>query len=691
MSISFRRIILRFALGTALIALLFPVLSCDSNDNDSNATISGFVLSGDEPIASALVTLFITGGDESPSAIGESVTNADGSFSITYDTHFNSDRVVYLTAVGPENPLEPSPIALAAAIDGKSSIPSSVVINERTTIAAAFALAQFIVPDGIAGPFPGIGNAAAIAGNLADVETGGIAEVLAAPPNGVLTSTLRTFNSLANIIASCVRSESECPALFSLTTTPLGEVPGDTFQAAVNIAHYPWQNAADLLALSVEEPAYAPALAGDADLEAWTLALRYDGNGEEIDGPGNIVFDAAGNAWICNNYVFNPGPFDPDGIVCGGQQVSKFTPTGEDSDGAPYEGGGVYGAGFGIAIDTRGDIWVANFGFQGSNCPYNNQELSQTVSQFAPNGAAISPDSQGNETGQFHGGWQGAGNTIRRPQGIVSDQDNNIWIGNCAGNSLTQFPNGDPDLAFEINPVDDSAQPLLQIPFGVAIGPDGAAWVASNLNGSVFAFDTDGNVVYTLTGDAAATAGIIHPMGIVSDPLGNVWVANSGIVQPPCGSPTPDPSLFEAVEESNDPGFTGENASVTMIRADGTVSPPYKGGGILMPWGITVDGNGNVWVANFSGQRVSQICGANADTCPPGVETGEPISPDGGYASDALVRNTSVTVDPSGNVWLANNWEPIPIQQNPGGREVVVFIGIAKPVKSPTIGPPVQP
>jgi len=641
-----------------------------------------------------LVTLYLSG-DElfPPIKLGEAVTAADGSFSITYAEDFDSGAPSYLLAEGPSDIPGSSPVVLAAILSANSAPPSVVTINERTTVATAFALAQFIAQDGIrsVNSTVGVRNGSAIAGNLANVETGGVAEVLAAPPNGELTSTLRTFNSLANIIASCVRSESECPALFDLTTTPLGEAPGDTFQAAVNIAHYPWRNAAGLLALSVEEPVYAPALAGDTDLEAWTLALRYDGNGEELDGPGNIVFDEGGNAWVCNNYVYNPGPFDPDGVVCGGQQVIKLTPTGEDSDGAPYEGGGVYGAGFGIALDTRGGVWVANFGFQGSNCPYDNQELSQTVSLFAPNGAAISPDSQGNESGQFHGGFEGAGNTIRRPQGIVSDQDNNIWIGNCSGNSLTQFPNGDPDLAFEIAPVDDSAQPLLQRPFGIAIDPDGAAWVASNLNGSVFAFDSDGNVVYTLTGDDAANAGIIHPMGIVSDPLGNVWVANSGIVRPPCGTPTPDPSLFEAVEESNDPGFIGEDASVTMIRADGSVSPPYKGGGILIPWGITVDGNGNVWVANFGGQRVSQICGANADTCPPGVETGEPISPDGGYASDALVRNTSVTVDPSGNVWLANNWEPIPIQQNPGGREVVVFVGIAKPVKSPTIGPPVQP
>ncbi len=72
----------------------------------------------------------------------------------------------------------------------------------------------------------------------------------------------------------------------------------------------------------------------------------------------------------------------------------------------------------------------------------------------------------------------------------------------------------------------------------------------------------------------------------------------------------------------------------------------------------------------------------------PGFQTGDPISPDGGYSSDALVRNTGVAIDPSGNVWLANNWETFPVQQNPGGHEIVVFIGLAKPVQAPLIGPP---
>ena len=110
-----------------------------------------------------------------------------------------------------------------------------------------------------------------------------------------------------------------------------------------------------------------------------------------------------------------------------------------------------------------------------------------------------------------------------------------------------------------------------------------------------------------------------------------------------------------------------------------------------MPWGIAVDGNDNVFVANFNGKRLSYLCGANPSNCPPGFNTGDPISPDGGYTFDGLVRNTGVQIDPSGNVWLANNWEIVPAPTNPGGHQLVVFIGLAGPVKTPLIGPPERP
>lgn len=104
----------------------------------------------------------------------------------------------------------------------------------------------------------------------------------------------------------------------------------------------------------------------------------------------------------------------------------------------------------------------------------------------------------------------------------------------------------------------------------------------------------------------------------------------------------------------------------------------FTGGGLTIPWGITVDGNDNVWVANFGKKRLSQFCGLRPATCPPGIDTGDPISPDGtGYGFDGLVRSTGLAIDPSGNVWVTNNWKTVPVQTNPGGYQIVAFVGLA--------------
>jgi hypothetical protein len=86
---------------------------------------------------------------------------------------------------------------------------------------------------------------------------------------------------------------------------------------------------------------------------------------------------------------------------------------------------------------------------------------------------------------------------------------------------------------------------------------------------------------------------------------------------------------------------------------------------------------------------VSHFCGVDTSKCPPTKQgVGMPISPDSGYTSNALIRNTGVVIDPSGNVWLTNNWKDIPLKINPGGNSIAVMVGAAGPVKTPLIGPP---
>jgi hypothetical protein len=628
----------------------------------------GIVQSGETPIAGSNVTLYSAGASRGASAsvLGHATTDRNGAFAINYTQPLNSNAVLYLVADGFLPPWARTPrreVRLATVL-GTGQGSANVVLNERTTIGTAYAMAQFIQGTNIAGGSPGLQNAAATFKNLVNVRTGQIGRVLATSPNGTETSTMAEFNSLSNLLAGCVDATIAlpCNALFAATRTPSGQVPGDTLQAAVNIAHYPGSRAAALFLLSRVRMLYQPAL--NSAPEAWTIAIRYDGNGHEFDGPGNMAVDQDGNVWSTNNYQYTRSQLRQ---ACGGTYAIKLTPDGKDAPGAPYSGGGLYGAGFGITLDANGNAWLGNFGFQGTG-PHTCVGNVTTVSGFDPDGSALSQD------GFSNGG-------IHQPQGMATDQQGNVWITNCGGNSVTQFPDANPALALNY------AGLPLYTPFGLAVDGQNNIWVTNNGqdpngNFTVVELGPDGKIV----GTPLSGGGLKAPLGVGVDSLGNVWVANSGILPVPCG-PASNPALL--ISQLGLP----QRPSVTEISPSGdtfTLSN-FTGGGLTLPWAIAVDGNDNIWVSNFGQKRLSEFCGARPENCPAGLKTGDPISPGGGYSSDGLTRNTGVVIDSSGNVWLANNWMELPIQSNPGGREMVVFVGLAAPVKTPMAGPPQQP
>jgi hypothetical protein len=645
-------------------------------------TLRGSVESGGAGLAGYRVSLLasFTGAGGSTRILGRDTSGPSGEFAIDYRLpHRRSPRsqpVLFVLA-------EKGPAMLASAI-GQAPLAGPVVVNELTTVATAFAFAQFVDGTTIAGNRVGMMNAVRMAANLANPVTGRIAEVLDRSPNGRETEARSTFYSLANIAADCVATVVGCADLFEATTLPGGSPPASVLQAVANIARYPWLNVPELFDLSFERPVYGPALPRSEPPDAWTLFLKFTGSFSSVqdennlmNGPGNFAIDREGFLWVTDNYV----PVPPFERACAGERLLKFFPWGENFPGSPFFGGGLSGAGFGITIAPNGLIWVGNFGFAGTGCPL---PPANSVSVFRPDGEPLS-----RQAGLTAG-------PISWPQATVADRQGNIWIANCATDSVTLYPRGRPGKAFEtpIPPAGEQAAPMK--PFGIAIDRNGRAWATRSFNSTLAVIGPDGGVVDIIPSEGAdGRIQLRRPMGIASDSRGNVWVANSDFMDVPCPPDVPDlgpataPSiaLFEGLEPH--------------------AGSPFSGGGLTIPWGVAIDGNDTVWVANFGfpfdladpvstppppgeRNRVSHFCGVDEGRCPPTrQEVGQAISPDGtGYASDALIRNTGIAIDPSGNVWLVNNWKDVPLINNPGGNSIVVLIGAAAPVRTPVIGPP---
>jgi hypothetical protein len=83
------------------------------------------------------------------------------------------------------------------------------------------------------------------------------------------------------------------------------------------------------------------------------------------------------------------------------------------------------------------------------------------------------------------------------------------------------------------------------------------------------------------------------------------------------------------------------------------------------------------------------------------MKTGDPISPPGGYVVGGMQMPTDIDIDSAGNVWAVDNWvdqgdlcfvkPPEALSTQCGGTGLTVFYGMAKPVRTPQIGPPRAP
>jgi hypothetical protein len=680
---------LRFSLALlaapAVLAALLPAAALAAGGSGGvkfvpKVTSSG-VVRGEVPMGGMNVVLMAARpGAKAPVKLGSTRSVRRGEFELHYRGN-EAASVKYLLATRPGGSAEagyavPGQSYRMALAIGAGEPYGPMKVTERTTVAMGFAMAQFIgAGDKVAGQDPGLANAAAMSGDLVRTE-GGVSKVLLDFPNGGATATAPTFNSLGNMLTICRRQSPACARLLSKARVPDGAPAADTLAAVVDIAHYPWHDARGLYRLAVS-PAirthWQPSLNRGEAPTSLTLALRFEGTPPGMDGPGNFSIDAEGNLWVANNYAYSRESRQP---ACGSDELFRFTPTGGTYPGAPYSGGGLSGVGFGVAVDLSERVWASNFGFEGKGCKIAANHTS--VSLFNTAGETLSPE----------GGWEVGG--ISWPQGTVVDSEGNVWLANCGNDSVTKIdgetvpstPEGPAPSATEFGAalITAGSGAAFERPFADALDAQGNLYVTGNASNSVAEIGPDGKPLHVWTG-----GGLHLPMGVVVDGNGYAWVSNSKWVVAPC------PGKRSAKEVSQ--GEPKGGGDVTLIRPGAKAAPrTIDGAGLTNPWGITVDGDDNVWVANFGGRRLSELCGSEVKTCPPGKrQTGAAISPASGYGFDGLVRNTGVIVDPSGNVWLANNWKNVPIQTNPGGYQIVAYLGLAAPVRSPAIGPPTAP
>ena len=635
--------------GAAMVMTAHAVSS--ANPKSLRGVVQTGGTSSSQPLPNVHVTL-LEATPALPTVVGQGTTDASGRFTIPYRKS-NSSSIFFLKADIGEG------VEFATILG--SNLPQSATINELTTVAASYSMAQFYRTGVISGNSFGLQIAAGMNDNIVASATGQSSPVLLNSPNADQTNSLRSTRSLANLLAACVNDPAITASLFDLTTPAGGLPPHNTAEALANLAREPGQNVDGIYALTLLSNLYAPPLVTTPD--AWTVTIKVNDSGDDsmlIGGPGNLVFDERGYAWVTNNTV--------QGTPNSSNFNLAFKPNGQPADGSngtprsPLLGGGILGAGYGVTIDPHGHVWFGNFGWGPCDGCDPSPDGNGSISRFTLTGNPVSPPDA------YQGGPV-------RAQGMASDAGANIWISSFGNNSVYVFKHGNPHQSVGFD------QQFGGGPFDIALAADGSAWISNGLG------EPPASVAKYALVNGALEQQFRHFLGqqlrgISLDSHGNAWVASQG-----------------------------DNFVYALRPPAGTEIGHFDGGGVDGPWGVTVDGEDNVWVANFgpleSGPpftgRLSKLAGVNP---PPGKNVGDPISPPSGYTvptagSEVLLHNgyplygqgeppsffpmmrqTSVVIDQAGNIWSLNNWKPdfdIDAASNPGGDGIIIFVGLAAP------------
>jgi hypothetical protein len=663
-------------------------------------TLKGQVLGGGQPIANSTVTLWAASAG-APQQLAQARSDTEGGFTLSTVSPLGPDTSLYLIAKGGHSAVDKTAgdnpaIALMTVLDGKSV--ANVAVNEFTTIASVWTHNQFIEGATIKGSPLALRIAAGNVPNFVDPATGGYGTTIQDALNSSQTPTMANFATLGTILAGCTTrvTTDACAKLFAAATTPTGVVPADTLVAAEAIARNPWHQSDKVFVLldafypvpqgkKMRATPYMPYLTFAPS--AWVFPLKFAGGG--VSGGGKLMFDGQGNAWVGNNFLVGG---QSQAILWDGN-LSKFAPNGKPLSPITtgFTGGGLSGVGFGLAIDAQDNAWVSGY-------------ASQNITRFDNAGKPLSPLD----------GWTLDGQ-LGEMQGIVVTRTGDIWAVDQGKNQLVHLPKGDPSKA-RIYCQSKSKNPLenpcgLVVPFHLAIDNQDRIWVSNNIGSSVIRFHVSDptkvekfDVGYGGSGLAIDSQGNVwHADRFGSSEDGRLKLVETMAAYAVKGEVTATGVLVHRLSAQK-PGYW-DGGSVSVLRPDGSKAPfsPVTGKGLGGPWAVAVDGNDNVWVSNFTSAMAGnlvQLCGFRTDTCPPGMKTGDAISPPGGYVGGGMQQLVDVGVGPAGDVWVTNNWEidaaglgqaPEALSTRGAGQGVVVFYGMAKPVKTPLIGPPRTP
>ena len=617
----------------------------------ANGTMSGTIHGGRQPVIQATVKLMAAGNAGYGSAatmLQTTSTDANGSFAFSgytcpAATSATASQFVYITASGgmPTTGITNNAAAFLLALGDCATVQAAnptLNINEVTTVASMSAMQQFFAPDATNGlgsfgtsatNLNGLKNAIAVIPNLVTLATGnanasinvsGAVTGYTTNPVVTITPEYMKINTMADVLAACVNStgstnaatgafvnSATCSTLFSDVSS---NTVLDTLQAAYYLATNPTSttsgtsNIAAIYNLSTPQSPFAPSLASAPN--DWTIGVTYGSSSSQsvnntatppvastnylLTEPEYVAVDAKGNVWVAN--------FGST-TVSQANSVTELSPTGVPLNNV-LNTTQIVGP-RNLIIDPSGDVYVASYGASANGY---GKMLAEYTGAGASNMFTI-----------------GAG-----PEALASDGAGNVFI--ATGSSSTAFA---MDLEYlpagsksgTTSTVLASGMPYTAGTFStLAIDSNDTLWLSNNASTATLQYLCTFTGTPACTGTSTTAGGQTGSQSIAIDHGNNIWVGNY----------------------SASAGSASVIAATKTTTITGVAGSPYMGGGQLNATRSIFDGGGNYWVTNYlkNAGTVSELTGA-----------GLPVSPSTGF-THTFNSAEGIAIDPSGNVWVGN-------------------------------------
>jgi sugar lactone lactonase YvrE len=320
----------------------------------------------------------------------------------------------------------------------------------------------------------------------------------------------------------------------------------------------------------------------------------------DIDGPEGVAVDGNGNVYVAD----------------GSSQIKEIVAVNGKIPAKPtirMLGGGFLNP-LGVAVDGSGNVFVADNG-------------NAAVKEILAVNGSIPANPTINIVGRIYYPWS-----------VAVDGRGNVYVGNANWGAVQEIVAADgsipvnPTIRILVIAYDDFSSPL-----GLGVDASGNVYFSDATTNGVEEIVAVNGSIPTNPATKALGSGFYHPIGLAVDGSGNVYVADGDI------------NYYEI----------GKHPIKEIVAVNGSIpaNPTINviGNGFYQPFGLAVDGSGNVYVGDSGNLRVAELNRAD----PPNLSfAATPVGLTGSPQSVIFGNSGNVTLTGS-TLSVSANWDQV--------------------------------